>query len=204
EQLQKVLDAGISIKVWSISAYGIGFLLLSGHCIAIALVDKLKLKLRYWQNIIITIISKEVYHAGVIMMYNSIMRSQTTWPSDPAHTRRSLSHPVFRRQLATVRREQRAPVPLPRSPSPSLCPHIPSHDTETMTTHTAEELATQIEQQKLEEQKTELRDKIEEAERRKEGWDHLGPLHQLRGCVSGRVLAGILFPSAENHQASIQ
>ncbi|KAL5651967.1 hypothetical protein ACJX0J_037425, partial [Zea mays] len=82
EQLQKVLDAGISIKVWSISAYGIGFLLLSGHCIAIALVDKLKLKLRYWHNIIITIISKEVYHAGVIMMYNSTMRSQTTWVHD--------------------------------------------------------------------------------------------------------------------------
>jgi hypothetical protein len=56
------------------------------------------------------------------------------------------SHPAFRRQPASRNRprEQRAPVPLPYRSSPS-----PSQ--------TAEELATQIEQQKLDEQKTEVR-----------------------------------------------
>jgi hypothetical protein len=41
---------------------------------------------------------------------------------------------------------------------PSLCPHsLPQHRDARMTAQTAEELATQIEQQKLEEQKTEVR-----------------------------------------------
>ncbi|CAD6333640.1 unnamed protein product [Miscanthus lutarioriparius] len=45
ELFGKALDAGISIQCRSITAYDIAFLLLSGHCIAIALVDKSKLNL---------------------------------------------------------------------------------------------------------------------------------------------------------------
>ncbi|KAL5203364.1 hypothetical protein ABZP36_014316 [Zizania latifolia] len=45
----KALEAGISIQCRSISAYDIAFLLLSGHCIAIALVDKTKLN-SSWMN----------------------------------------------------------------------------------------------------------------------------------------------------------
>ncbi|KAL5647943.1 hypothetical protein ACJX0J_042298, partial [Zea mays] len=43
ELFGKALNAGISIQCRSITAYDIAFLLLSGHCIAIALVDKSKL-----------------------------------------------------------------------------------------------------------------------------------------------------------------
>lgn len=49
ELFGKALDAGISIQCRSISAYEIAFLLLSGHCIAIALVDKSKLN-SSWTN----------------------------------------------------------------------------------------------------------------------------------------------------------
>nr|CAB3465063.1 unnamed protein product [Digitaria exilis] len=49
ELFGKALDAGISIQCRSISAYDIAFLLLSGHCIAIALVDKSKLN-SSWMN----------------------------------------------------------------------------------------------------------------------------------------------------------
>ncbi|KAL5660247.1 hypothetical protein ACJX0J_027372, partial [Zea mays] len=45
ELFGKALDVGISIQCRSITAYDIAFLLLSGHCIAIALVDKSKLNL---------------------------------------------------------------------------------------------------------------------------------------------------------------
>ncbi|CAD6271971.1 unnamed protein product [Miscanthus lutarioriparius] len=45
ELFGKALDAGISIQCRSITVYDIAFLLLSGHCIAIALVDKSKLNL---------------------------------------------------------------------------------------------------------------------------------------------------------------
>ncbi|KAF0923968.1 hypothetical protein E2562_007790 [Oryza meyeriana var. granulata] len=49
ELFGKALEAGISIQCRSISAYDIAFLLLSGHCIAIALVDKTKLN-SSWMN----------------------------------------------------------------------------------------------------------------------------------------------------------
>jgi len=49
ELFGKALEAGISIQCRSISAYDIAFLLLSGHCIAIALVDKSKLN-SSWMN----------------------------------------------------------------------------------------------------------------------------------------------------------
>lgn len=49
ELFGKALDAGISIQRRSISAYDIAFLILSGHCIAIALVDKSKLN-SSWMN----------------------------------------------------------------------------------------------------------------------------------------------------------
>ncbi|XP_062181242.1 guanylyl cyclase 1-like isoform X2 [Phragmites australis] len=49
ELFGKALDAGISIQCRSISAYDIAFLLLYGHCIAIALVDKTKLN-SSWMN----------------------------------------------------------------------------------------------------------------------------------------------------------
>ncbi|KAL6841340.1 hypothetical protein ACP4OV_028858 [Aristida adscensionis] len=49
ELFGKALDSGISIQCRSISAYDIAFLLLSGHCIAIALVDKTKLN-SSWMN----------------------------------------------------------------------------------------------------------------------------------------------------------
>uniref|UniRef100_A0A0D9WH75 Guanylyl cyclase n=1 Tax=Leersia perrieri TaxID=77586 RepID=A0A0D9WH75_9ORYZ len=50
ELFGKALEAGISIQCRSISAYDIAFLLLSGHCIAIALVDKTKLN-SSWVNL---------------------------------------------------------------------------------------------------------------------------------------------------------
>ncbi|CAN6328030.1 unnamed protein product [Urochloa humidicola] len=49
ELFGRAIDAGISIQCRSISAYDIAFLLLSGHCIAIALVDKSKLN-SSWTN----------------------------------------------------------------------------------------------------------------------------------------------------------
>ncbi|KAL6609874.1 hypothetical protein ACP70R_039843 [Stipagrostis hirtigluma subsp. patula] len=49
ELFGKAFDSGISIQCRSISAYDIAFLLLSGHCIAIALVDKTKLN-SSWMN----------------------------------------------------------------------------------------------------------------------------------------------------------
>ncbi|KAK3138606.1 hypothetical protein QOZ80_5AG0371020 [Eleusine coracana subsp. coracana] len=49
ELFGRAIDAGISIHCRSISAYHIAFLVLSGHCIAIALVDKTKLN-SSWMN----------------------------------------------------------------------------------------------------------------------------------------------------------